>query len=258
MIFPAILPALLTGFALAFARAVGEYGSVVFISGNMPGKSEISAAADHHQAGTVRLCRSHRHRDADADRVLRDAAGDQRAASLDEAAVMPADNDDRSRSGQAVRRSANRSGCALSLIGGRADIPGGLPAAAADPRLRRRRFGRGIGAYSGRSGRPDAVSAIQLTLMVAAIAVPLNLVFGVAAAWAIAKFEFRGKSLLITLIDLPFSVSPVISGPDLRAAVRPQGWFGPWLATTTSRSSSPCRAWCWRPSSSRSRSSPAN
>ena len=63
-----------------------------------------------------------------------------------------------------------------------------------------------------RSPSPDALAAIRLTLLAAAIAVPLNLVFGIAAAWAIAKFEFRGKSLLITLIDLPFSVSPVIAG----------------------------------------------
>ena len=76
---------------------------------------------------------------------------------------------------------------------------------------------------------PDAWSAIKLTLMVAAIAVPANLVFGVAAAWAIAKFEFRGKSLLITLIDLPFAVSPVVSGLVYVLLFGAQGWFGPWL-----------------------------
>ena len=77
---------------------------------------------------------------------------------------------------------------------------------------------------------PDALAAIRLTLLAAAIAVPLNLVFGVAAAWAIAKFEFRGKSLLITLIDLPFAVSPVISGLIFVLLFGLQGWFGPWLA----------------------------
>ncbi|MCX7170160.1 MAG: sulfate ABC transporter permease subunit CysW [Proteobacteria bacterium] len=76
---------------------------------------------------------------------------------------------------------------------------------------------------------PDAWSAIQLTLIAAAIAVPANLAFGVAAAWAIAKFEFRGKSLLITLIDLPFAVSPVISGLIYVLLFGAQGWFGPWL-----------------------------
>lgn len=76
---------------------------------------------------------------------------------------------------------------------------------------------------------PDALSAIKLTLLVAAIAVPLNLVFGVAAAWTIAKFDFRGKNLLLTLIDLPFSVSPVISGLIYVLIFGLQGWMGGWL-----------------------------
>ena len=76
---------------------------------------------------------------------------------------------------------------------------------------------------------PDALSAIQLTLIAAAIALPLNLVFGVAAAWAIAKFEFRGKSILITLIDLPFAVSPVVAGLIYVLIFGLQGWFGEWL-----------------------------
>jgi sulfate transport system permease protein len=76
---------------------------------------------------------------------------------------------------------------------------------------------------------PDAWSAIKLTLLVAVIAVPLNLVFGLAASWAIAKFEFRGKRVLITLIDLPFSVSPVISGLIYVLMFGAQGWFGPWF-----------------------------
>ncbi|MDB5774555.1 MAG: cysW [Herbaspirillum sp.] len=76
---------------------------------------------------------------------------------------------------------------------------------------------------------PDAISAIKLTLLTALIAVPANLVFGVAAAWAIAKFEFRGKNVLLTLIDLPFSVSPIISGLIYVLLFGSQGWFGPWL-----------------------------
>jgi len=76
---------------------------------------------------------------------------------------------------------------------------------------------------------PDALSAIRLTLMTAAIAVPANLIFGVAASWAIAKFDFRGKSLLLTLIDLPFSVSPVISGLIYVLLFGAHGWFGAWL-----------------------------
>ena len=76
---------------------------------------------------------------------------------------------------------------------------------------------------------PDARAAIQLTLLTAAIAVPLNLVFGVAAAWSIAKFDFRGKNVLLTLIDLPFSVSPVIAGLIYVLVFGLQGWFGEWL-----------------------------
>ena len=76
---------------------------------------------------------------------------------------------------------------------------------------------------------PDAMSAIKLTLLIAAITVPLNLVFGVSAAWAIAKFDFRGKALLTTLVDLPFSVSPVVAGLIYVLVFGAQGWFGPWL-----------------------------
>ena len=89
---------------------------------------------------------------------------------------------------------------------------------------------QGLGAYLAGITEPDALAAIRLTLLVAAIAVPLNLVFGIAAAWAIAKFEFKGKSLLITLIDLPFSVSPVIAGLVYVLLFGAQGLLGPWLA----------------------------
>jgi sulfate transport system permease protein len=88
---------------------------------------------------------------------------------------------------------------------------------------------KGWDAYIAAIVEPDAWSAIKLTLLAAGIAVPLNLAFGVAAAWAIAKFEFRGKSLLITLIDLPFSVSPVVAGLIYVLVFGLQGWFGPWL-----------------------------
>ena len=90
-------------------------------------------------------------------------------------------------------------------------------------------FRAGIGAYLAALVEPDALSAIRLTLLVAAVAVPLNLVFGVAASWCITKFEFRGKQLLLTLIDLPFSVSPVISGMIYVLLFGLHGWIGPWL-----------------------------
>ncbi|HSV48319.1 MAG TPA: sulfate ABC transporter permease subunit CysW [Ramlibacter sp.] len=89
---------------------------------------------------------------------------------------------------------------------------------------------KGLGAYLEALKEPDAWSAITLTLITAAIAVPLNLVFGVAAAWCIAKYEFRGKAFLTTLVDLPFSVSPVVAGLIYVLMFGAQGWFGPWLA----------------------------
>jgi len=89
---------------------------------------------------------------------------------------------------------------------------------------------KGWSAYLAALVEPDAMSAVRLTLLTAAIAVPLNLVFGVAAAWAITKFDFRGKQLLITFIDLPFSVSPVIAGLIYVLVFGAQGWFGPWLS----------------------------
>lgn len=88
---------------------------------------------------------------------------------------------------------------------------------------------KGFGAYLAALQEPDAWSAIKLTLIAAAIAVPLNLVFGVSAAWAIAKYEFRGKSFLTTLVDLPFSVSPVVAGLMYVLVFGANGWFGPWL-----------------------------
>jgi sulfate/thiosulfate transport system permease protein len=88
---------------------------------------------------------------------------------------------------------------------------------------------KGVSIYFAAFSDPDALAAIQLTLMVAAISVPLNTIFGIAASWAIAKFEFNGKSLLVTLIDLPFSISPVVSGLIYVLLFGAQGVFGPWL-----------------------------
>lgn len=90
-------------------------------------------------------------------------------------------------------------------------------------------FRKGVDTYFAALVEPDALSAIRLTLLAAAIAVPLNLVFGVSAAWAIAKFNFPGKQFLITLIDLPFSVSPVVAGLVYVLVFGLQGWFGEWL-----------------------------
>ena len=91
-------------------------------------------------------------------------------------------------------------------------------------------FGQGWNLYWESIKEPDARSAIYLTLTTAAVVVPLNTIFGLAAAWMIAKFDFRGKNLLLTLIDIPFAVSPVISGLIFVLLFGLQGWFGPWLA----------------------------
>ena len=101
----------------------------------------------------------------------------------------------------------------------------GLPLAAVFAEALR----KGIGAYVASVADPAALDAMRLTLIAAGIAVPVNAVVGLAASWAIAKFEFRGKSLLVTLIDLPFAVSPVISGLVFVLLFGAQGWFGPWL-----------------------------
>ncbi|HWY74761.1 MAG TPA: sulfate ABC transporter permease subunit CysW [Verrucomicrobiae bacterium] len=88
---------------------------------------------------------------------------------------------------------------------------------------------KGVGFYFSSLSEPDSSSAIRLTLIIAAITVPLNVIFGLAAAWAIAKFEFRGKAILITLIDLPFAVSPVVAGLVFVLLFGLQGYFGQWL-----------------------------
>ena len=93
-------------------------------------------------------------------------------------------------------------------------------------------FKQGLGPYLAAIREENAVAAIKLTLLVAAIVVPVNLIFGVAAAWAIAKFRFRGRNLLVTLIDLPFSVSPVIAGMMFVLLFGAQGYFGGWLAAS--------------------------
>ena len=121
-------------------------------------------------------------------------------------------------------------------------------------------FAQGWAAYVGALAEtPTRCRPIRLTLLVAAIVVPINSVFGVIAAWAIAKFQFVGKSVLITLIDLPYSVSPVIAGMVFVLLFGRQGWFGPWLE----RPRHPhrfraVRESSWRRCSSRSRSWPAS
>lgn len=91
-------------------------------------------------------------------------------------------------------------------------------------------FANGVSAFWTAIVEPDALAAVKLSLIAAAIAVPFNTVFGIAAAWAVAKYDFPGKTVLVTLIDLPFSVSPVVAGLIYVLVFGMQGWFGPWLA----------------------------
>ena len=91
-------------------------------------------------------------------------------------------------------------------------------------------FSKGVGVYLAAVSEPDTLSAIKLSLLAAGIAVPLNLIFGVAAAWAVTKFQFRGRSVLTSLIDIPFAVSPVVSGLIFVLVFGAQGWFGGWLS----------------------------
>jgi sulfate/thiosulfate transport system permease protein len=93
----------------------------------------------------------------------------------------------------------------------------------------REAFRHGVAAFTSAIAEPDAISAIKLTLTVAAISVPVNMICGVAAAWAITKHDFKGKSLLISLIDVPFSISPVVAGLMYLLLFGAQGWFGEWL-----------------------------
>ena len=240
VVLPTLAPALLTGFALAFARAVGEYGSVIFIAGNHADGLGDHAADHHHQARAVRLRRRDRDRRGDAGRLVRAAAGHQRPAGLDARAPARGRADGRRRCNRSHRiaprralrgepgRRASRRGCKWIIIGMSLAFFAVfllLPLVAVFAEA----FARAGTPTSRRSSSPTRCSAMRLTLIAAAIAVPLNLVFGVAAAWAIAKFDFRGKQLLITLIDLPFSVSPVVAGLIYVLMFGAQGWFGPWL-----------------------------
>ena len=211
-----------------------DYAGATAIARRHAGRLVRAAAGHQPAAGAgARGGRAHGH-----ERAVRPSTPAPRAAPATDGAALGPLHADRRRAGCSWR-------CSWSL-----------PLVACSSRRSRKGLARlpGGARRAGRAGR-----AIRLTLLAAAIAVPLNLVFGVAAAWAIAKFEFRGKSLLITLIDLPFSVSPVIAGLIYVLLFGAQGWFGAVAAaSTTSRSSSPCPASCWRRSSSPSRSSRAS
>ena len=222
VILPTLLPALTAGFALAFARAVGEYGSVIFIAGNLPFRSEIAPllivgkleAYDYAGAATLGLAMLLGSGAALLLLNLAQLAAARRGLGMAEA-----------RSGRPATR-PGRIG-ALIVAGAFAWLLllVGSPLAAVFVEALR----KGLPAAAAALATPDTVSAIRLTLLLAAIVAPLNTAFGLAAAWAIAKFEFRGRGALVTLLDLPLSVSPVVSGLVWVLLFGAQGWFGAWL-----------------------------
>src|SRR5690606_31276652 len=178
------------------------------------------AAADRGPAGAVRLRRCHGAGGGDAADLVPDAAADQPGAALE-----PSPRPGRM-SGAGVPALRDPPWVRHVLVGGMLLFLAaflGLPLVL----VFREAFAGGWATYVAALTEPDARAAIRLTLTVAAIAVPLNVVFGLAAGWALTRFRFRGKSLLVTLIDLPFSVSPVVAGLMLLLLFGNQGWFQP-------------------------------
>ena len=260
VLLPAIVPAALTGFALSFARGLGEYGSVVFISGNMPMRTEIApllimtrleqfdyagaaalamvllgasfvllVAINRLQAWTRARVGGH---DRAPSRARRDgAAGRARRAG---ARQRPRPRRRRARPRGAAAPSAPRhrgpARRAVGARGRRAPVHRGLRARAPAATILGEALGGGVRLWWKALEDPDALAAVKLTLLVAAIAVPLNALFGLAAAWSVTRFRYAGKSVLVSLIDLPFGVSPVISGMVTVLLFGAQGWLGPWLA----------------------------
>jgi ABC-type sulfate transport system permease subunit len=238
--FPAIFPALLTGFTLAFSRAIGEYGSVIFIAGNMPLISEItplliiSKLEQYDVVGATALAvvmlvisfvlllvinalqwwAANRHKNSDRWKWRLARPRQVRHAWQ--------------------QTDARHAGTALGALDAADGIGARLPLLL--PRLPLvavfvEALAQGCRSYLEALKEPETWrTAIWLTMFIALAVLPFNILFGVAAAWAIAKFEFKGKSLLITLIDLPFAVSPVVAGLIFILLFGAQGYFGPWLA----------------------------
>jgi sulfate transport system permease protein len=228
IIFPNLLPPLLTGFTLAFARALGEYGSIVFISGNLPMKTEIAPLLivtkleQFDEAGAtaiaiVLLLASFA-------LVFAANALQRWTRRLAGASAMAASRGFRPAPTLAERPAVRRAlvAAAVAFLG----IFVFLPLASVFAQALR----KGPAAYLAAITEPNALAAIRLTLLTAAIAVPFHLVFGLLTAWLVAKFRFRGKGLLVTLVDLPFAVSPVIGGLAFVLLFGRRGLLGPLLA----------------------------
>ena len=234
VIAPSLLPAVITGFALSFARALGEYGSVVFISGNMPMRTEVVPLLIMTELGAVQLPGRDRDRAGDAGHLIHDAIRDQSSTALEHQPLCPRLKLQRQSLAAAGpvhfrRATAERPLNALHPDRHCDAFPRPLLDHPAGRGFQPRRWPAASGVYLAAITDPEALSAIRLTLLAAGIAVPLNLVFGLAASWAITRFEFPFKNLLTTLIDLPFAVSPVISGMIYVLMFGAQGLLGPWL-----------------------------
>ena len=238
VVLPSVFPALLTGFALALARALGEYGSIVFISGNMPMRTEIAPLM------IVMKLEQYDYEGATAIAVVMLLASFglllsvnmlERWSSRRQSAMSGMgrrDTNRRTARGVWLQRrpaATETPGVRATLIAASVVLLG-LFLLAPLILVFAEALARGPGAYLGAILEPEALSAIRLTFATAAVAVPLNLAFGLAAAWLLAKFRFRGKSLMLTLIDLPFSVSPVIAGLIFILLFGRRGWWGPWLS----------------------------
>jgi sulfate ABC transporter permease protein CysT/sulfate ABC transporter permease protein CysW len=228
VVFPNLLPPLLTGFTLAFARGLGEYGSIVFISGNLPMKTEIAPLLivtkleQYDEAGAtaiavVLLLASFA-------LVFAANALQRWTRALAGASAMAASRGFRPAptlaESDAVRRTLVTG--ALAFLAAFVLLP--LAAVFAQA------FANGPSAYLAALAEPNARAAIRLTLFTAALVVPFHLVFGVLTAWLVAKFRFRGRGLLVTLVDLPFAVSPVIGGLVFVLLFGRRGFLGPLLA----------------------------
>ncbi len=245
VIFPALLPATLTGFALAFARSLGEYGSVVFISGNMPMRTEITPLLivtkleQYDYAGATRDRRGH------APGVLRHAALGEPAGALGaEGRGMSGIVTQRAKSAHRARHASRREPARARRADSRSRSAfWGCFWSLRSPPSSSRAFSKGVGPYWDALTQDDTVDAIWLTLLTAGIAVPLNVVFGIAAAWLISKYDFWGKSVLITVVD---SAVQRLAG-DLRLDFRLVVWRARLVRSrssriTTSRSFSRCPA----------------
>ncbi len=228
VVFPNLLPPLLTGFTLAFARALGEYGSIVFISGNLPMKTEIAPLLivtkleqyDVPGATAIALVLLL----ASFALIFAVNALQRWTRRLAGASAMGASRGFR-RAPALAERLAVRSllTAATVLLLGLFVL---LPLASVFAQA----LHNGPAAYLAAITEPNALAAIRLTLLTAAIAVPLHLVLGLVTAWLVAKFRFRGRGLLVSLVDLPFAVSPVIAGLVFVLLFGRQGILGPFLA----------------------------